>query len=361
MLSYLTPYRSSSLRVELNVRNILLVAHKTSLDQQQLQKSLTEERDQRRLAQDQICAQILTQLERLQLQRHETGRYLTDDQAKPETSVDSLRDTLETNEHRGPVAQAQIPVAIPVDSSPRSDFRLDQVSHWDSVSVRADLVNVSNCSRSCICSCHTRRRLSTPRLLDGFLGTLFIGYSGSPLLSQKCDQISCRGQKNSSNSLIYQFPRWFVISRMIQLKASVTAMYGPELSLRFNRIVDGKALVFYYATTGDVSKMKQLFEQGRASPSDVRFDSGWTPFHVSVLEEVDLESDTTLLLSIGWDSMPSRTTKSMSVSCFCRPVETHIWRQRHPRKFGGILGAKVRSTDYMQNCCRLCRSQDSGQ
>ena len=57
-------------------------------------------------------------------------------------------------------------------------------------------------------------------------------------------------------------------------------MYGPELSLRFNRVVDGKALVFHYATTGDLVGMTQLFQQGRASPSDVRFDSGWTPLHV---------------------------------------------------------------------------------
>ncbi|KAL2038039.1 hypothetical protein N7G274_009259 [Stereocaulon virgatum] len=290
---------SSSLRVELNVRDVLLIAHKTSLDQQQLQKSLTEERDQRRLAQDQTCAQVLTQLERLQLQRRETGHYLTDDQVKPETLVDNLQDAQKTDEHGGPVAQAPFPLVVPVNSSPRSDFRSEQVSHWDSIRVRADLVNVSTCSRSCICSCHKHRRLSTPRLLDRFLGTLFIGYSGSPLLSQKCDQIFCCGQKNSSTTLIYQFPRWFVISRLIQLKAIVTAMYGPELSLRFNRVVDGKALVFYYATTGDVSKMKRLFEQGRASPSDVRFDSGWTPFHYAIQNnQVDV---CRLLLQAGGD------------------------------------------------------------
>lgn len=69
---------------------------------------------------------------------------------------------------------------------------------------------------------------------------------------------------------------------MVQLKAEDTALYGPEVSLRFNRLVDGKALVFHYATTGDVCKMKQLFEQGRASPSDVGFDSGWTPLHVGI-------------------------------------------------------------------------------
>ena len=59
---------------------------------------------------------------------------------------------------------------------------------------------------------------------------------------------------------------------MILLKAKFTALYGPEVSLRFNRVVDGKALVFYYATTGNLSKMKELFQQGCASPNDVRFE-----------------------------------------------------------------------------------------
>ncbi len=280
----LMAYRSSSLRIELDVRNIYMVTNETSVDQQRLEDKLIEERDQDRRAQDQFCAQVLAQLENFQLHRRETQHYLTDIQGKPGPLVDSTFKTLQTNEHGDSVAQVQELSAIPVHSSLGSDSVSNQVGQWSSIGVRADLRNMSQCSRSCKCSCHIRRRINTPRLLDGFLGTLFIGYSGLPLPSQKCDQVSCRGRKDSSTSFVYKFPRWFVMSRMVQLKAKVTAMYGPEVSLRFNRVVDGKALVFHYATTGDVSKMKQLFEQGRASPSDVRFDSGWTPFHVSVLD-----------------------------------------------------------------------------
>ena len=76
--------------------------------------------------------------------------------------------------------------------------------------------------------------------------------------------------------------RWFLISRM--LKAKVTALYGPEVSLRFNPVIDGQALVSYYATTVDLTQMKHLFQEGCASPKDVRSDSGWTPFHASILE-----------------------------------------------------------------------------
>lgn len=88
---------------------------------------------------------------------------------------------------------------------------------------------------------------------------------------------------------------------MVQLKAKVTTLYGPEVSLRFNRVIDGTALVFYYATTGDLFKMKELFQQGCASPNDVRFDSGWTPFHVSTLAKFDTISDMELLLNVSME------------------------------------------------------------
>lgn len=275
-----------------------MVTNETNVNQQRLEDKLIEERDHDRRAQDQFCAQVLTQLENFQVHQRETRHHLADIQGKPEPLVESISKTLQTNEHGDSVPQVQELSAIPVHSSLGSDAVSNQISQWSSVDVRADLRNLSQCSRSCKCSCHIRRRINSPRLLDGFLGTLFIGYSGLPLLSQKCDVVSCRGRKDSSTSFVYKFPRWFVMSRMVQLKTKVTAMYGPEVSLRFNRVVDGKALVFHYAITGDVGKMKQLFEQGRASPSDVRFDSGWTPFHVSFLDRVDLVSDIELLLSI---------------------------------------------------------------
>lgn len=280
--------RSSSLRIELDVREIFLVTNETSLNQQRLKDRFDSEHEQDRLGQDGFCAQILAHLENLQLHRREIGQHPTDIQGKPGDIAENSLKPLRTDEGS---------LEVPVRSSPRSDFGSNQVGHWSSIGIRADMGNISECSRTCNCSCYVRRSLKSPRLLDGLLGTLFVGYSGSPLLTQRCDQVSCSGRKNSSTSFIYQFPRWFLISRMIQLKAKVTALYGPEVSLRFNRVVDGKALVFYYATTGDLSKMKELFQQGCASPNDVRFDSGWTPFHVSALGRFDHIFDTELLLS----------------------------------------------------------------
>lgn len=274
-----------------------MVANATIDNQQRLQDRLTKERDRDRRADDQFYAEVLAHLEKLQPHRRETEHHRAGIQGNPKTAANSCLNTQDKREHENAVPQGQKPLSVPMRSSPRSDFVSGQVDLKSSIGVCGNLRNVSECSRGCQCSCHVRQRLNTPRLLDEFLGTLFIGYSGSPLI-QRCNQKPCRGRKDSSTTFTYQFPQWFITSRMIQLKAKVTALYGPELSLRFNRVVGGKALIFHYATTGDVSKMKHLFEQGRASPSDVRFDSGLTPLHVSVLEEIDLDSDVELLLTM---------------------------------------------------------------
>ena len=133
--------------------------------------------------------------------------HLTDIQVKPGDLAENPPKPLQTNEHSGCAAQVQESLADPARSSLGSDFGSNQVGHWSSIGIRADLENISECSRSYNCSCHIGRRLKSPGLLDGFLGTLFIRYSGSPLLSQRCDQVSCRGRRDSSTSFIYQCPR----------------------------------------------------------------------------------------------------------------------------------------------------------
>ena len=275
-----------------------MVTKQTSIDQQRLIDRFNGEPHQDPLSQDQFCAQVLAQLEGFQLHRREAEHKLTDIQGKPGDLAEIFPEPLQMNEHSGCAAQVQESLADPVRSSLGSDFGSNLGGQWSSINIRADLGNISECGRNCNCSCHIRRRFKSPCLLDGFLGTLFIGYTGSPLLSQRCDQVSCRGQRNSSTNFTYQFPRRFLTSRMIELKAKVTALYGPEVSLRFNRVVDGRALVFHYATTGDLCKMKELFRQSCASPNDVRSNGGWTPFHVSILEKFDIVSDVELLLNV---------------------------------------------------------------
>ena len=260
------------------------MANATRNNQQRIEYRHSEERDRDYRADDRFCGESSAQLEKFQLPQSQTESHRTDIHGKPRPVASSNLNTQETRQHEYAVPQGQELLTFSMLSARRSDIASDQVDSRTSVNVCGDLRNLSERSRGCQCACHIHQRLNTPRLLDEVLGTLFIGYSGSPLFL-RCNQKACRAQSDSYTTFIYQFPRWFITSRIIQLKAKVTALYGPEISLRFNRVVSGKALVFYYATTGDVTKMKDLFEQGRASPSDVRFDSGLTPLHVSVLKK----------------------------------------------------------------------------
>lgn len=195
MIVSLMAYRSSSLRIELNVQDVFMVANETRSHQQSLEDRLTAELDKDRRAQDQFSAQVLAQLENLQLQHRETQHHRTDVQRKPVALLNSTLHLGQCNEHAESDTQVQQSLTVPEHSFLRSDALAHHVDHWNNIGVRASLGNISECTRSCGCSCHIRRRLNTPRLLDGFLGSLFIGYSGSPILNQKCDQTSCRGRK----------------------------------------------------------------------------------------------------------------------------------------------------------------------
>ena len=67
--SSLMAYRSSSLRIELDVREIFLVTNGTNMNQQRLKDRFDGEHDEDRLGQEQFCAQIVAQLENLLLHR----------------------------------------------------------------------------------------------------------------------------------------------------------------------------------------------------------------------------------------------------------------------------------------------------
>ncbi len=314
-----------------------MVVNETKAHQQRLEDRLSVERERDRFAQTQLSDKVLAQVEKLQLHRHSVAHQRTYVQGEPEIQ-DSTPINTWAHEQAQSIVQARKFPAVAIPSPSRSDSLSHISDDWSGMGIRANLGNISDCSRSCKYSCHIRRRLQTPRLLEGLLGTFFLGYSGSPILSQNCDQSSCRGGKCSSASFTYQFPRWFVQSRMIELQAKITAMYGPELLLRFNRVVDGKALVFHYASTGNVEKMKQLFVQRRASPATLGSIADGTPLHVSKIDCVP-GFQAELLLRYGWNSMPSRAIRSASVSYSCRLGATLIWKPRHLCKSARLRNA----------------------
>jgi hypothetical protein len=46
-------------------------------------------------------------------------------------------------------------------------------------------------------------------------------------------------------------------------------------------------MIFHFATTGNISGIRELLEDGAASPDDVKCDGGFTPLHVSCVRLYD--------------------------------------------------------------------------
>ena len=159
-------------------------------------------------------------------------------------------------------------------------FNSAQMTAVAAVGIRTVQFPRTSCTPWCSCSCHRETRLRTPRILEQFIGSLFVGYSGLPALRPPCNEKTCHLQAQPLTYVTYFFPRWF-LSRMVTFMMTVTPLAGPVASLKVQRVVPGSADVFNFARLGDIDGMKALFEKGLASPHDVQYESGVTPLHVS--------------------------------------------------------------------------------
>jgi hypothetical protein len=154
-----------------------------------------------------------------------------------------------------------------------------QINTFSAVRIKTSNYWGTPCRSGCCCACHKRLQLQTPRILDHLIGTLFMGYSGLPMITPSCDQPSCRQRSIPSTQMTYYFPRWFLL-RAVSLAIMLLPNNGPVVSLRLQRTVSGSSKIFDYANVGDIDGMKRLFSSGQASPHDVRFDSGTSALQV---------------------------------------------------------------------------------
>ena len=143
----------------------------------------------------------------------------------------------------------------------------------------------ANCTYLCSCKCHRLGGFRTPEILRSIVGSIFIDYSGIPVLNSKCDNTACvNANGQSSLRISYYFPRWF-LSRMVSAILSYNLRDGPELShLRTPRVRPVDAAIFVTAREGDVVKMRRLFKERSASPFDVDVN-GYSALFVSHLSQ----------------------------------------------------------------------------
>lgn len=162
--------------------------------------------------------------------------------------------------------------------SPASASRIQE----NSAAVRVRLRQMrASCHATCHCSCHSVQDKKSPSFMNRMLGQLFIGYSGLPFLSSKCDSSACvRGQIPTVNAE-YWFPLGFCWSQIVRLHLTYEANTGPSFQLSTLRRVSDSAQCVHFALNGNIDGLKSLFSQGVASPRDVSSTRGYSLLRVS--------------------------------------------------------------------------------
>ncbi|KAI9750457.1 MAG: hypothetical protein M4579_006462, partial [Chaenotheca gracillima] len=148
-------------------------------------------------------------------------------------------------------------------------------SQAEGFSVRVTPYTVA-CRPGCSCSCHSQQKTSSPGMLSRVLGQLFVGYSGVPYLSPKCDQETCGKSRASNISMEYWFPIWFLSSTIVQMKAGYQPSIGTIFQLQTLRSVPDSAQCVKFALSGNIESLKYLFSNGMASARDVSPARGYT-------------------------------------------------------------------------------------
>ena len=148
----------------------------------------------------------------------------------------------------------------------------------------------TKCEQWCDCRCHTYKRASATQGLQSILGTLFLGYTGLPIVTPECSNSRCRRCSESYVQFNYFFPSWFLtwaVSAAIRTSGSKI----PEIKLRVLNLRGTYEKVFQSAISGDADSIQFLFKTGRASVRDISDDSGHSPLHVG-LYAILVRSDT---------------------------------------------------------------------
>jgi len=138
------------------------------------------------------------------------------------------------------------------------------------------------CRPGCLCTCHSQTKSTTPRFLNQMLGQLFVGYTGIPIFSPRCDTATCDKAQSPRVSFEYWFPLGVCWSQIVRLQLTYQSNIGPQLSLSTLRRVPDSAQCVSFALEGNIDGLKNLFKQGLASPRDISTTRGYSILRVSL-------------------------------------------------------------------------------
>ncbi len=139
------------------------------------------------------------------------------------------------------------------------------------------------CRSDCNCICHSRSQYKSSPVLRAFLGALFLGYVGPPLLASKCSDDTCRERSTRSLKFVYCFPQWF-LPKSVHVIAAMMYSACPVFGLEVRRRIEwgGKDGILRLALTGNTQGVKHLLVNKEASLTDVDPNHGRSALHVSV-------------------------------------------------------------------------------
>jgi hypothetical protein len=158
-------------------------------------------------------------------------------------------------------------------------FELSQST--SKICVQTYVHNPRKCEVMCKCQCHKVSKLQYPLWITGIIGSLFIGYSGIPLLNyRKCNEKSCKKEEGSMLKIAYYFPTWCLL-RKLSFMDRWNSLDGHQVSLHFPRVVPDSSEIFILAQKGNVKGLQELFSQHIASIYDVSAGEGRSALHVS--------------------------------------------------------------------------------
>ena len=183
---------------------------------------------------------------------------------------------LTENHHQGMPSISVSPRTLPASSSPC----IGQQECPGPITIQVRQMRRISCSRSCSCTCHSRRYLRSPRIFDHILGSLFLGYSSIPVFTPKCNTISCSRYSHSAITVTFICPCW-LLHRLLWIAVVNTRRDGPELNIRTARMRSDTDTIFYYAFTGNIDAIKCLFAIGHASPFDTSTRNGMSVLSVN--------------------------------------------------------------------------------
>ncbi|OAA52958.1 ankyrin repeat containing protein [Cordyceps fumosorosea ARSEF 2679] len=188
--------------------------------------------------------------------------------------VEAMTRTQSTAMHTSQIQQ--IGPLYSASAPPARQNAVRQVSPVSAARIRANSTSVrvrlrqaqATCHPGCCCACHTERSATSPSFLHRMLGQVFIGYCGLPLLSSNCDRDNCARKQIPTATMEYWFPLGFCWSQIVRLHLAYDANTGPSLQLSTLRQVSDSAPCVGFALNGNTEGLKNLFQQGLASPRD---------------------------------------------------------------------------------------------